>query len=131
VKKYFLILFASCICSLTYSECIPGLDIDSSDYESKEWAEVRLKLIITKKGSNIPYTGSTSCYVGGELTTYEVYEEGRLIEDRIYWNSNQIMSQDFYKDGRLHGTSSMWDEDGSILYKTTYVDGKEIDFIFE
>ena len=61
----------------------------------------------------------------GQLMTHEFFKDGKRDgECKEWWGNGQLKYQGFFKDGKPEGELKMWFEDGQLWYQLVYKDGK-------
>ncbi|TNE78726.1 MAG: hypothetical protein EP332_13180 [Bacteroidetes bacterium] len=118
--------------AIKYSQLPDGL-IQTSDSNAVSKKVARHKFLCKSKGriqNNKPHgIWEYKLYEpdGLVVTYYAQYDEGKKVGTWKYFdNTDRICLQINYRNNILHGNWTEYNEDGTILYTETYVDGVEV-----
>ena len=74
-----------------------------------------------------PFTGIawTPGYPGNYISIESEYEDGNLIEVRIFYPNGQLSEQVHYKNGNFHGNYKKFNENGEHTKQAQYKNGEK------
>jgi TonB family protein len=112
----------------TSKKTIGNLVNDKRDGKWNWTTEVGSATVLYKDGKNIG--SQTSYYRNGAVMCVKNYNDKGELNGHyfiVYGNGDTLLSQ-HYRNGKLHHTSQAWFPNKQLLFSSTYIDGRLIDY---